>query len=403
MLRHAASPVAFLMTVHFVNALGFASWTALFNNFAKEAAGFSWFEIGLAQTVREIPGLLAFTAIFWTRLFREQTFAYISLAILSIGIAATGFFPSTAGILLTTTVMSVGFHYLETMNQSLSLQLLPKADAARSLGMIAGAGAAAQFIAFGGLAAAWHFGWQDYIQVFLCIGALALLLTLAARGYFKKFDGPVPQLKTIVLKRRYSLYYALTLMSGARRQIFTAFAAFLLVKLFGYTVTEVAVLMLLTAALNTVAAPYLGALVGRIGERPTIFFENIVLIIVFAGYAVAANNGFGSWGSVVAGLLYVVDGLFFTLVIAQRTYFQKIGDEEDMAPTAAISFTINHIMAVIIPVTFGLLGMANPGLIFWLGVVIAVLSLLLAFLVPHDPGPGREVHSFGGRKLQPAE
>ncbi len=80
--------------------------------------------------------------------------------------------------------------------------------------------------------------------------------------------------------------------------------------------------------------------------------------------------------------------MFFTLTIAQRTYIQKIGDAADMAPTAAVSFTINHIMAVFIPVTFGLIWTASPAYVFLLGVGIASSSLILAFLVPHDPGPG---------------
>jgi uncharacterized membrane protein len=111
--------------------------------------------------------------------------------------------------------------------------------------------------------------------------------------------------------------------------------------------------------------------------------ENLVLIVVFAGYALTKT-------AAVAATLYVIDGMFFTLVIAHRTYFQKIADPADMASTASVAFTINHIAAVVIPVTFGLLGMGNPSLIFWLGCAIAVCSLALAVLVPLAPAPGRE-------------
>lgn len=388
--RLRASPTAFLMALTFVNWLGFASWSALINNFAADAAGFSWNGIGLMQSVREIPGFLAFTAIFWIIVFREQTFAYLSLLVLSAGIAVTGAFPTMSGILLTTFLMSVGFHYLETMNQSLSLQLLSKKEAPKAMGRIAGAGAVAQFLAYGGLAIAAYVGFTTYQTLFLWVGGASLVLAVVATLFFQRFDGTVPQRKTLVIRRRYWLYYALTFMSGARRQIFMAFAAFLLVKSFGYSIFDVSMLFLVTAALNTVMGPVLGQIVGRFGERPTIIFENVVLIGVFAGYALAASGGFGEHGKTVAGVLYVVDGVFFTLAIAQRTYFQKIGDAADMAPTAAVSFTINHIMAVVIPVTFGMLGMADPSIIFWLGCVIATISLTLAFIVPRDPGPGNE-------------
>jgi predicted MFS family arabinose efflux permease len=208
-------------------------------------------------------------------------------------------------------------------------------------------------------------------------------MVLAALITFGRFEGSVPQRKSLIVRQRYWLYYAIVFMSGARRQIFIAFGGFLLVKKFGYSLADMAMLMLVTSALTTMLAPQLGRLVGGIGERQTMIAENIVLVVVFSGYATTAS-------AFVAAALFVVDGVFFTLTIAQRTYFQKIADPGDMAATASVSFTINHVAAVVIPVTFGLLGMGNPSIIFWLGVLIAVLSLGLAMLVPRHPEPGRE-------------
>ena len=93
--------------------------------------------------MREIPGFLAFTAIFWLAFMREQVLAYAALFILGLGVALTGQFPTLDGVLITTFIMSVGFHYFETANVSLQLQLLPKAEAPRLIGYIAAAGAAA--------------------------------------------------------------------------------------------------------------------------------------------------------------------------------------------------------------------------------------------------------------------
>ena len=53
--------------------------------------------------------------------------------------------------------------------------------------------------------------------------------------------------------------------------------------------------------------------------------------------------------------LFVLDHLFFGLRMALKTYFQKISAPEDIAPTAAVAFTINHIAAVFLPVLLGLL------------------------------------------------
>jgi predicted MFS family arabinose efflux permease len=389
------SPIVFLRSLAFINYLGYAGWSALLYNFTVERANFQWFETGLTQSMRELPGFLAFTAIFWLLLVREQVLAYAALLILGLGVALTGSFPTLTGVLVTTFIMSVGFHYFESMSVSLQLQLLPKADAPQLIGTITAAGAAAQFVAYGGLAIAWWAGWHSYEQLFLVVGLACMALTLAAMAYFQRFQGPVQQRKNIILRSRYWLYYLLTFTTGARRQLFFAFGGFLLVKKFGYSVADMASLMLVVTAANTLLASRLGRLVMQVGERRTIMIENIVLICVFAGYATTGS-------ALVAGALFVVDGVFFTLTLAQRTYLQKIADPADVASTVSVGFTINHIAAVVVPVAFGALGMIDPAIIFWLGCGIASVSLTCSFLVPRHPAPGHETVLVAPR-AQPAE
>jgi MFS family permease len=188
----------------------------------------------------------------------------------------------------------------------------------------------------------------------------------------------------MVLRRRYWLYYALTFMSGARRQIFIVFAGFLMVEKFGYEVGDIALLFLLNAALNIWLAPRIGRLIGRIGERKALIFEYLGLIGVFTAYAFVEN-------ATVAAGLYVVDHLFFALAIAIKTYFQKIADPRDIAATAGVGFTINHIAAVAIPVAFGYIWLHSPAAVFLAGTAMAVVSLLLSLNVPPRPCPGNEV------------
>jgi predicted MFS family arabinose efflux permease len=299
-------------------------------------------------------------------------------------------------VLLTTFIMSVGFHYFETANQSLQLQLLPKADAPRLIGTITAAGAAAQFVAYGGLALAWWAGWRSYQSLFLLVGLACVLLAAAAMVSFGRFEGRVRQRRTIVVRRRYWLFYLLQFMTGARRQLFLAFGGFLLVKKFGYSVADMATLMLVTTAANVALAPRLGRLVIEIGERRTIMIENIVLIAVFAGYATTTS-------APLVGALFVLDGVFFTLTLAQRTYFQKIADPADLAASTSVAFTINHTAAVTVPIAFGALGATNPSIIFWLGTAIASVSLTCSFLVPRHPAPGKETALVPATGPLPAE
>jgi MFS family permease len=152
----------------------------------------------------------------------------------------------------------------------------------------------------------------------------------------------------------------------------------LLVQKFDYDVATITAFFLVNAVINIFFAPIVGRLIGQFGERRALVFEYIGLICVFLAYAVVES-------AFVAGALYVIDHLFFTLAIETRTYFQNIADPADIASTAGVAFTINHIASVLLPAFYGLLWLASPALVFLSGVALATMSLVLAILMPHDP------------------
>lgn len=372
------------MLMSVANAFSFATWVALLNNFAIERVSFTGVEIGILQSIREIPGFMAFAAVFFLFVMREQTLALVSLALLGIGTGITGIFPTEYAFYGTTLLMSIGFHYYETMNQSLALQWFPKADAPRSLGRVISAGSFATIAAFGLIFLTWKWFELDYIYVYAVGGTVTLIITLVLATCFPHFKQHVKQRRELVLRKRYWLYYALTFMSGARRQIFIVFAGFMMVEKFGYSVAAITAMFLANAVFNMFFAPRIGGLISRFGERRALIFEYIGLILVFAIYAIVENP----W---IAAGLYLVDHAFFALAIAMKTYFQKIADPADIAPTAGVAFTINHIAAVGLPVALGVVWIAHPGAVFLIGSGMAAVSLGLSFLIPHNPEPGREV------------
>ena len=370
--------------------LSFASWQALLNNFAIERAQFTGAEIGMLQSLREVPGFMAFAVVFLLLLIREQRLAYLSLLLLGIGTAVTGFFPSVIGLYVTTVVMSLGYHYYETLQISLSLQWIDKARAPETLGRIIAVGSFTSIVTFGLIWLAFDFAGLDFHWVYLFGGGLTAAVALIAWLAFPHFPEKVRQHRHMVLRRRYWLYYLLTFMSGARRQIFIVFAGFLMVEKFGFDVGAITLLFLVNAVMNIFLAPKIGRLIGRWGERRTLILEYSGLILVFTAYAFVEN-------ATVAAGLYIVDHLFFAMAIAIKTYFQKIADPADIAATAGVGFTINHIAAVLLPAAFGILWLVSPAAVFLSGSAMAAVSLLLSFNVPTIPQPGNEV--VVGRRL----
>ena len=377
--------------------LSFATWQALLNNFAIERAAFSGAEIGILQSLREVPGFLAFAVVFLLYVLREQHIALVSLTLLGIGTAVTGFFPSVLGLYLTTVFMSVGYHYYETIQTSLSLQWVDKQNAPEVLGRIIAVGAFTSILTFGAIWLAFDFAQLDFVIVYLIAGGATLGIVIVCSLFFPTFPTRVKQVRHMVLRKRYWLYYGLIFLSGARRQIFIVFAGFLMVEKFGYSVAAISTLFLINATLNMLFDARIGRLISVVGERAALIFEYVGLIGVFIAYAFVEN-------SQIAAGLYIVDHFFFALAIAIKTYFQKIADPADIASSAGVSFTINHIAAVVLPAILGVLWLNSPSLVFLIGAGLAGLSLFLSLNIPKQPAPGNEVN-FGrwGDLVEPAQ
>ena len=392
-------PIALLVLMAAAMPLAFATWSALLNNFVIEAAGFTGVEIGWLHTVREIPGFFAVGVIALIIFMREQVLGLVSLLLLGAATAVTAWFPSFAGLLTVTMLSSIGFHYYETVNQSLQLQWIEKDRAPQVLGWLVAVGSGASLLSYGALVVTWQAFDLSYNFVYLVAGGVCALIALYCFIAFPQFEAPDPQTKKLILRRRYWLYYALQFMSGARRQIFIVFAAFMMVERFGFEVHEVTALFLINFIANMLFAPLMGKAVAYFGERNALAFEYVGLICVFLAYGGIYWLG---WGVMLAAALYILDHLFFALAFALKTYFQKIADPQDIAPTAAVAFTINHIAAVFLPALLGYLWIVSPGGVFLLAAGMAATSLVLALMIPRHPEPGNET-VFSRGLTAPAE
>ena len=282
-----------------------------------------------------------------------------------------------------TVVMSIGFHYLETLHNSLSLQWLSKAEAPKILGKLLSVKAFSNIAVLGAIYFYLMYFPANYNLIYMLAGGITVAIAIYCWAAIPHFEEKVPQRKELFLRKQYWLYYALTFLAGARRQIFVVFAGFLLVEKFGFPIENVVLMTLVNSAMTFWLAPKIGVLISIIGERKALTLEYIGLIIVFISYAFVDSVA-------VAIVLYLLDHLFFAMAIAIKTYFQKIADPADIAATSSISFTINHIAAVVLPALLGLVWMINHSAVFIIGAGIACLSLGLSQLIPDKPMMGKE-------------
>ena len=380
-------PFGLLILLAIAMPIAFSTWVALLNNFVIEVSGFSGVEIGWLQSVREIPGFLAVCVIFILFFISEQRLAYISLALLALAVAVTALFPEFKGLIITTLISSIGFHYYETVNQSLQLQWLKKERAPSSIGWIVAAGSGSAFFVYIAIIILWLNLNFNYFFIYFFAGLLCLLIVVFCFFYYPQFQIGKKQRLAIVLKRRYWVYYTLQFFSGARRQIFVVFASFMMVEKYGFDVHQITFLLLTNFLINIFMAPLIGRFIEKFGERLSLIVEYFGLMVIFLLYA---GLYYFDWSYIVASILFIADHMFFGLAFAMKTYFQKIADSEDFAPTAAVAFTINHISAVFLPVLLGYIWIHNNSAVFYLAAVLSFISLVVAILIPRFPSKGNE-------------
>lgn len=387
--RYFQSPEILLYFFSAAVPLSFATWQALINNFSIEQVGFTGIEIGILQSLREIPGFIAFGVIFLLLIMREQTVAFMALLALGVGTAITGYLPSIMGLYFSTVLMSLGFHYAETIQQSLTLQLISRERLPVVMGKQIAVGSFTGLFVFAVLYCLVDLLDLGYELIYLLGGSFTVAMAVVMYLKFPHFKGESEQHKKIILRKRYWLYYLLTFLSGARRQIFVVFAGFLMVEKFHFTVGEMSMLFLVNGVLSIYLAPKIGRLVSYWGEKRTLTLEYVGLIIIFSSYAIAES-------AVFASMLYILDHFFFAMAIALKSYLKKIADPADIAATAGVSFSINHIAAVILPFALGIVWIVSPPIVFIIGALIAVVSLVLSQMVPAAPEQGMEtVFSHG--------
>ncbi|MGD9057205.1 MAG: MFS transporter [Desulfobacterales bacterium] len=357
----------YLAVLTICSTIGLQTWQTLFNNFAVDIAGLDGNHIGVIQSVREIPGFLALLAVYVIMIIREHRLSALSILLLGFGLALTGSLPFYAGLLLTTLLMSFGFHYYETTNMSLTLQYFDENASPWVFGKQRSYAAASSIAV--GLAIYLMAFILSFAQIYLLIGALIMAASIWALTRKPAQEDVVPQHKKMIFRKKYGLFYFLTFMAGARRQIFIAFSVLLMVQKFQYSVQEVTLLFVINNLINYYLSPLIGKSIIRFGERKVLSLEYASLMFIFVAYALTDSK----W---IVAILYILDHIFFNFAIAIRTYFQKVGDPRDIAPSMAVGFTINHIAAVFLPALGGFLWMVDYRIPFLGGAALAFISLL---------------------------
>ncbi len=326
------------------------------NNYLSEVHGFDAGNRGWLEFPRELPGFLIFIVMgFLLAHMRESRIAALAMVATAAGALGLAFLsPGVALLVVWIVVWSMGDHIIFTVEGPLGLKLAKRGGEGRRLGQLGGARNLGVILGVGSVWLMAKFIGDRYDLFYLLAGVSAMVAgVLYFRLTIGKDDAPS---RRMVYRREYHIFYAISALFGIRKQIFMVFGTWVLVSLHHVPVSTIALLYFVASALGVLLRPLLGDVIDWLGERKVLATDEIMLVFVCMIYGFASDIFSSPWDLWVLYGAYMLDHILFALRIARTTYLKKIAvDPADITPTISLGITIDHVVAMTLPVLSGLI------------------------------------------------
>ena len=353
--------------------------SSVFNNFLHDTFHITVSQRTLLEFPRELPGFLVVLVSGALLALGDVRIAAVANILAAVGMMGLGYLSKDFGLMVVwMTVYSMGQHLFLPVSSSIGMNLADKNNMGKILGRINGANTAAFLLTSLGTALIFRFVKISY-PIAYTVGAISFLcsaiLIFNMTPHKEKNAG-----KRFFVKKEYTLFYWLSVLYGARKQIFITFGPWVLIKVFNQGVTTFAMLGFIIAGIGIFFKPYVGTLIDKKGERFVLAGEAILLIVVCMGYALAGNLGFGIENALyITAACYILDQLLTAAGMARSTYLKKIAVEAaDVSPTLSMGISMDHVVSMVVPWLGGLVWKVfGYEMVFVLGAFIAATNLLL--------------------------
>lgn len=390
-MRQSSRELILFAVAAMMLGMAFSIMDSTFNNYLNEKFSLSGFQRSFLEFPRELPGFLVVFVSAALSFLCSRRLSVFAMLLGAAGALLIGFASSSYGVMVFWLfIYSMGQHLFMPLASTIGMELALEGQDGRRLGQLNAIRNAAavlgSFLVFLGFR---YFGFTFEhifaISAAFLVAAAVLIYnmtpekTSARRGYLQ-------------LHKEYKLYYALNVISGARKQLFITFAPWVLVKVFEQPVQIMATLFTIGGVIGILFQPLLGWAVDKLGERFVLSAEAVVLIFVCFGYGFAKFLLPFHMAFLVVCVCFLLDQMVFSVGMARATYMKKIAKEPgDIQPALSAAVTIDHVFSISAAIVGGLIWSAfGFQYVFLMGAVLAVINFFTALkvLVP-DPISGK--------------
>ncbi|MGE5605487.1 MAG: MFS transporter [Bacteroidota bacterium] len=358
----------------------------VFNNYWNDIFFISSKTRGYLEFPRELPGFLIAIISGILIFLGDVRMLGVAVFITTLGMFGESFYfwrgeLQFNWVLWSMIIWSTGTHLFMPVSSSVSIKLSPKEKIGATLGIMNGAQTASYII---GCALIWVLmGWlksgYDWIyRAAAFFGAIAVVCVFLMKAPRKS---ATEKLKfKLEFKKEYSLFYWLSILFGARKQVFLTFAPWVIVRIYGQPATVMATLLLIASVIGIFFKPWLGKMIDCVGERRIIMAESLIFFFVCLGYGFSGYLGLEEYTIYLVFACYIIDWLLSAVTMARTTYLHKqLVELSDLTPTLSMGISLDHLVAMSVPMLGGLLWEAlGYESIFIAAAVIAILNLMIA-------------------------
>ena len=353
--------------------------SSIFNNYLSDIFKLSEDIRGFLEVPREAPGFFIMLILAALSVFGDVRIAMLGMAAAGLGMLGLGMLSPTFALMVIWMMMySLGTHMVMPVTPSIGMSLSNQESFGARLGTVSAFGLSGSILAYVYIFVGFNFMHMTY-QVAFVTGTVFYVLAAFAVGMMKK-GGPEVRKVKFVFRKRYSLFYVLAVISGARNQIFLTFAPWVLIKVFNVKPQMFAILGMVIALISIGSRKLIGKLIDSRGERFVLTFEAILLFTICLGYAFSDRIFSTGVAVVIIAGCYVIDNSMSAVEMARSTYVRKIAvDLADVTPTLSTGVSLQHIASMVIPIFGGLLWLkVGYQAVFMAAAVIAFLNLVLS-------------------------
>ncbi|MFH0882892.1 MAG: MFS transporter [bacterium] len=362
---------------------------AVLNNYLADVHSFNAEERGWLEFPRELPGfLIMFVAGMLLTLMRETQMAAVAMLFTVIGALGLGWIASDTALLVVFIIIySLGDHIIFAVEGPIGLKLAKSGSEGRRLGHFGGARNLGTILGVGVVYLLSKFIGSQY-SIFFTVMAGFAVIAMVFYLSLTVGKGEAPS-RRLVFKKKYSLFYVISALFGIRKQIFLAFGTWVLVSMHNVPVSTIALLYFISATLGVIFRPLMGEVIDWFGERAVLAMDELFLMLICLTYAFAGDIFPKPWSLYALYTTYVFDNLLFALRVARTTYIKKIAeDPKDITPTISMGITIDHAVAMTLPILSGYIWEAYG--FRWVFIIAATIAFAGFFICLRIKVPKQE-------------